>query len=52
MVATPVAELLHAPPVVAFDNVVLLPAHIVAVPVIAPGEGSVQFAALIPGIIT
>ncbi len=39
-VATPVAPLLHTPPVVAFDNVVVLPAHTVAVPVIVPPDGS------------
>jgi hypothetical protein len=51
-VAMPVALLLQVPPAVAFDKVLVLPAHNVAVPDMAPGVGSVQFAALIPGIIT
>jgi hypothetical protein len=36
----PVAELLHAPPVVALLSVVALPAVTVAVPVIIPAVGN------------
>ena len=38
-VAIPVALLLHAPPVVPLVNVVVPPAHTVAVPVIEPALG-------------
>ncbi len=38
--ATPAAELLHAPPVVALLSVVVLPAHTLAVPVILPALGN------------
>jgi hypothetical protein len=49
--ATGVLLLLHAPPDILLLSDVVLPAHTVAVPVIVPAE-TVQFAALIPGIIT
>ena len=39
MVPTAVLLLLHVPPVVASPRVVVLPAHIVVVPVIPPGVG-------------
>jgi hypothetical protein len=38
--ATPAALLLHTPPAVAFDKAVLLPAHTLAVPVMAPALGN------------
>ena len=39
IVAMSVLALLHTPPVVADDNVVVLPAHTLVVPVIAAGNG-------------
>ena len=39
MVAISVLPLLHTPPVVADDNVVVRPAHTLVVPVIAAGNG-------------
>jgi hypothetical protein len=40
MVATDVLPLVHTPPVTALLNVVVAPAHTVAVPVIEPADGA------------
>ncbi len=40
MVATDVVELVHAPPGVELERVVVVPTHALAVPVITPGNGS------------
>jgi hypothetical protein len=39
-VPTAVLELLHVPPAVGFDNVVVDPRHAVGIPVIAPGDAT------------